>query len=77
MWKGYLGGDNQNDNMLQFLRGIDYTYLHTSGHANAETIEMLITITKPDVIIPIHTENAAWFHKKYPCRTVSETIYNT
>lgn len=77
MWKGYLGGDNQNDNMIQFLRGIDYTYLHTSGHANAETIEMLITITKPDVIIPIHTENAAWFHKKYPCRTVSETIYNT
>lgn len=77
MWKGYLGGDNQNDNMIRFLKGIDYTYLHTSGHADAETIEMVINSTQPDVIIPIHTENAAWFHEKHPHRTVSETTCNT
>ena len=35
--------------------------LHTSGHAYVETIEKLIRLTKPEVIIPMHTECADEF----------------
>lgn len=35
--------------------------LHTSGHAYVETIEKLIRLTNPKVIIPIHTECADAF----------------
>lgn len=35
--------------------------LHTSGHAYAETIEKVIRLTNPKVIIPMHTECADTF----------------
>ncbi len=35
--------------------------LHTSGHAYVETIEKLIRLTNPKVIIPMHTECAETF----------------
>ena len=37
--------------------------LHTSGHAYVETIEKLIRLTNPEVIIPMHTECAEEFGK--------------
>ena len=42
------------------MRVID---LHTSGHADAETIQALIQNVNPRHIIPVHTENAAWFQQ--------------
>lgn len=35
--------------------------LHTSGHAYVETIEKVIRLTDPKVIIPMHTECADEF----------------
>ncbi|HRW97839.1 MAG TPA: MBL fold metallo-hydrolase [Cyclobacteriaceae bacterium] len=76
MWKGYLAGETQNEKLIQFLNGIDYTYLHTSGHADAQTIESIINEVQPDFIMPIHTENAKWFQEKYPRRTMNATEFN-
>lgn len=64
-WSGY----KENESMKVFLSackdmGIDIVTLHTSGHADADTIDKLIDTVNPDEIIPVHTENAEWF-KKY------------
>lgn len=41
--------------------GLRVVQLHTSGHADADTIRTLIERVHPGEIIPVHTENAAWF----------------
>lgn len=63
-WSGY----RQNEDMQSFLEnckemGLDIVTLHTSGHADANTIQRLLKHTKPKSVMPIHTENAAWFEK--------------
>lgn len=35
----------------------------------------MISEVQPDVIMPIHTENAKWFHEKYPYRAWSATEF--
>ena len=62
MWSGY----RKQPEMAAFLRaceemGLRVVELHTSGHADAETIKCLISHVHPGEIIPVHTENAAWF----------------
>jgi ribonuclease J len=54
--------------------GLKIVTLHTSGHADSSAIERLIEATKPDVIIPVHTENAEWFNKFEPEITVVTEI---
>lgn len=61
-WNGY----KQDDSMKNFLDeceklGLKVITLHTSGHADADTIKMLIKKTNPSEIIPVHTENPDWF----------------
>ena len=68
MWSGYLkGGKCEDRNIVDFLSGHDdeahFTQLHTSGHAYVETLAKLIEMTKPEVIIPMHTESADEFAK--------------
>lgn len=63
MWSGY----RKQPEMKAFLcacedMGLKVIELHTSGHADADTIKRLIAHVKPTEIIPVHTENAAWFH---------------
>ena len=58
MWRGDLSGDHQNKDRICLRSGVDYIYLHTSGHADVKTIEALINVVRPEVIIPIHAENA-------------------
>lgn len=36
---------------------IDVLTLHTSGHADYIALKQVIDITRPDIVIPIHTEN--------------------
>ena len=52
MWNGYL----QRPEMASFLDGYDWEALHTSGHADRETIRALIETVQPKAIIPLHTE---------------------
>ena len=62
MWSGY----RKQPEMEAFLcacedMGLKVVELHTSGHADADTIKRLIAHVNPGEIIPVHTENAAWF----------------
>ncbi len=62
MWKGYMERPAMTD-FLEFMksRGVKIHMLHTSGHADSETIRRLIDKVCPRYIIPVHTENATWF----------------
>ena len=67
MWSGY----RRQPGTAEFLRiceelGLEIIDLHTSGHADSDAIAALIERVKPREIIPIHTENAAWFYENYP-----------
>ena len=57
LWEGY----KEEEEYKQFLSkiaelGIDIISLHTSGHADYTALQQVIDITKPEVVIPIHTE---------------------
>ena len=52
MWSGYL---KESEN-AEFISGFSVDKLHTSGHADIETIKTVISETSPKIIIPIHTE---------------------
>ena len=64
MWKGYLEKP-QTKEFIEFMesKGVKVHILHTSGHADSNTIDKLIKDVKPKRIIPVHTENAEWFDK--------------
>lgn len=62
MWSGY----QQQPAMSSFIKecedmGLRLVSLHTSGHADPDTIRALIEKVQPTEIIPIHTKNAGWF----------------
>ena len=56
-WSGY----KETDEMKTFLAeceklGLTVVTLHTSGHADYDTIKRLVETVNPTEIIPIHTE---------------------
>lgn len=62
MWSGY----REQPKMREFLEecerlGLKIVSLHTSGHADAATIQRLIDTVHPDEVIPVHTEAPDWF----------------
>lgn len=66
----FWGGYKHKPEMKRFLdecekMGLRIVNLHTSGHADEDTIRQLIDKVSPKRIIPIHTENADWFRKNY------------
>lgn len=72
-WSGY----KEKPEMKAFLKccedlGLEIITLHTSGHADPDTIKELIGHTNPTKIIPIHTENADWFVKEYGDKIIIE-----
>ena len=76
MWKGYLNENNsaKNEELIEFLKPYNYTYLHTSGHADVETIQNVANIIKPRHIVPIHTENREEFKNLFE-NALLETHY--
>ncbi len=62
-WTGYLSGKHHDPKITEFIGCRRMEVLHTSGHAYVETIEKLIRMTEPKVIIPMHTECANEFGK--------------
>lgn len=62
-WKGYFSGEHADPAVREFIGNHRMEMLHTSGHAYVETIEKLIRLTNPRVIIPMHTECAKEFAK--------------
>lgn len=75
LWKGYQE-QPYVQKFLDFMesKGVKIHTLHTSGHANAETIDELISKISPKTIVPIHTENADYF-KKFAdwCNVITDT----
>lgn len=37
--------------------GIDFKKIHTSGHADVETVKLVVQVLKPNKVIAIHTTN--------------------
>jgi len=72
MWGGYKHPKHdKNGKMQAFLSactglGLRVVDLHTSGHAGEAAIRRLIEKVNPGKILPVHTENAAWFRENYP-----------
>ncbi len=67
LWSGY----RQGEATARFLEGCEalglrIVTLHTSGHADEAAIRLLIQTTQPATILPIHTENPAWFKSYRP-----------
>ena len=77
MWKGYLEND-ETKRFIDFMKekGVKIVSLHTSGHADTKTIDALIEKTKPEYIIPVHTENAKWFEKYADCKIIYDYQYH-
>jgi len=68
MWNGYLKGGKAEDHaVVRFMDGHmgkeHMEELHTSGHAYVETLKKLMDMTDPEIIIPMHTEDAKAFKK--------------
>ncbi len=61
MWKGYL----EEERVKSFIDGYRKVDVHTSGHADIEAIKMLMEMTTPDIILPIHTEVPTAFEEIY------------
>jgi len=69
-WSGYRELP-QNAEFLNWLdeRGCQDITLHTSGHADPQTLKTMIDTLKPKKIVPVHTENPEWFQDH---RTIDE-----
>lgn len=59
MWNGYIEKEEKIMHMIKEVKkmGIDFVELHTSGHADDETMKLLSSVLKPQKTIIIHTEN--------------------
>lgn len=64
MWKGYQEKEDMR-NFLNYMKslGVKVHVLHTSGHADIDTIERMIKKVSPGLIIPVHTENPQWYER--------------
>jgi len=61
MWKGYLDEKTLNKDIYDFIPkddqgNLEYTYLHTSGHATIDAICRLCEIVSASKIFPIHSD---------------------
>lgn len=65
MWDGYR--TKENSNIPSFLELADtWEPLHTSGHASAEDIKLVIDKANPSMVLPIHTEKPELFQRICP-----------
>jgi len=63
MWPGYFDRSPSLQKLRAFLqeRGVDYQYLHTSGHARLTDMKNFVEKLKPKTIIPVHSFHADQF----------------
>jgi ribonuclease J len=57
MWKGYLQSEKIKK-LIDFCKqkNIEIVCLHTSGHADVESLKRIVQACSPQKIIPVHTE---------------------
>lgn len=68
MWEGYMKKANTKK-FLQYLETRKFTThsIHTSGHADIDTLKKMVEAIKPKNIVPIHTFNAGDYSKIFNC----------
>jgi len=56
LWEGYLP-DNAMQKMMRFIKKkkMKFCQVHTSGHAEIDTLKKVVNKLKPGKIVPIHT----------------------
>jgi ribonuclease J len=56
MWEGYLP-KSDTKKFLEYLTNRNFTIhkIHTSGHADTDTLKQMVEAIKPKKIVPIHT----------------------
>jgi ribonuclease J len=64
MWEGYLL-KSDTKNFISYLTNQNFTTynIHTSGHADTETLKQMVEAIKPKNIVPIHTLNGSEYQK--------------
>jgi len=64
MWEGYLLKPDTKK-FLDYLTNRNFTIhkIHTSGHADTETLKQMVEAIKPKNIVPIHTFSASEYAK--------------
>lgn len=64
MWEGYLH-EERTTAFVEYLsnRGLTVHYLHTSGHADVETLKRMVDAINPKNLVPIHTFEADSYKK--------------
>jgi ribonuclease J len=56
MWSGYLEQPKTKTFIEHLkLKGFSFHQVHTSGHADVETLKEMVTAMKPKNLVPIHT----------------------
>jgi ribonuclease J len=66
MWEGYMKKDNTKK-FLQYFenRGFTIYNIHTSGHADIDTLKKMVEAIKPNSIVPIHTFHGADYKNSF------------
>ena len=77
LWEGY----KEKEDMAAFIsfiqgKGVKVISLHTSGHADSNTIDALIKKVQPSTIMPVHTENSNWFERYEDITTVKDQAFS-
>jgi ribonuclease J len=68
MWNGYLDCEKPafNESLYNFLEPYEIEHMHTSGHADLDTLKKVFETVKPKGgIIPIHTEAPEKFQELF------------
>jgi len=64
MWEGYLRKPD-TIKFLEYLKSRNFAthHIHTSGHADTETLKLMVEAIKPKNIVPIHTFSGSDYDK--------------
>ena len=65
MWEGYLQ-KKRTQGFIKYFEDKNFRvhHIHTSGHADVETLKQFVNAINPKNIVPIHTFHAEWESEK-------------
>jgi ribonuclease J len=61
LWKGYL----TKQKPFWDASGAEIVQIHASGHADEQTLQRLVKVVKPGIIVPIHTQKPKLYEKVF------------
>jgi len=71
LWEGYLQ-DESMKKMMRFIKKnkMNFYQVHTSGHAEINTLKKMVKKLKPKQIVPIHTFHPDQYEDLFNCKVV-------